>query len=229
LLAGVGATAINIGMGLVHRDLRRSYLVAAALAVVFAFYLVRGAVLLEFYIVPLLPFLALNIALAVHALTRVLPRVLALGVLLGVALGLGIYFTQVEHSGRDAFGVQQTGLQAGQLAYVRAHIPPSAIIMTDDDLWVDLHDGAGGLYPVYLHADSHWKVAGDPAVRDNPHGINRNWRNIDYVVASNKMLDILKSDGNDRYHVALNAYLHSVPVWSSHVGQVTVEVRKVVR
>jgi hypothetical protein len=193
----------------------------------FALYLTRGAVLLEFYIVPLLPFLALNIALAAHALLRPLPARWTNGLLLGLAVAGGLYFTRLEPGSQDFFSVQQTQLQTAQLAFIRSHIPRHARIMIDDDLWVDLRDSDNGRFAVYPYADSHWKIAGDPAVRDNPKGIQRNWRRIDYVVASDRMLTALKQDTTDHYHVALNAYLHSWPIWHDVQGGMTLEIRKV--
>jgi hypothetical protein len=198
---------------------------ATALCLSFALYLARGAVLLEFYIVPLLPFLALNIALSVYAVLRPLGCRIAAAGLLGMAATLAVVFTQVEKSGRDAFTVGQTDVQAAQLSYLRSHIPARARMMIDDDLWVDLHDSGGGLYPVYGHADSHWKIAGDPAVRDVV--FRRDWRRVDYVVASEEMPTTLSRDTTDRYHVARNAYIHSIPVWRDSVGRVAVEIRKV--
>lgn len=227
LIGGAAAVALNIVLAVLRPDMRRAYLMAAALAVSFALYLARGAVLLEFYVVPLLPFLALNIALAVHALVRPLPRRWTEGLLLGMAVAAGLFFTRLEPGAQDFYSLQQTQLQAAQLAFIRTHIPHHARIMIDDDLWVDLHDSNNGAFPVYPHADSHWKIAGDPAVRDNPKGIQRNWRRVDYVVASNRMLTALKRDTTDYYHVALNAYKHSYTIWRFPLGGTTVEVRKV--
>jgi 4-amino-4-deoxy-L-arabinose transferase-like glycosyltransferase len=225
ITAGVMATVFNVGVALADARLRRHYLMAAALCLSFALYLARGAVLLEFYIVPLLPFLALNIALAIHAVVRPLGRRIAAAAVLGMAAALALVFTQLEQTGRDVFTVGQTDVQLAQLSYVRSHIPARARMMIDDDLWVDLHDSGGGIYPVYRDADSHWKIAGDPAVRDVV--FRRDWRRVDYVIASDQMPTTLGRDTTDHYHVALNAYVHSIPVWRDSVGGVTVEIRKV--
>ena len=232
LVAGTAATAFNLLVGLKRRDLRRPYLVAASLAILYAFYIVRGAVLLEFYIVPLLPFLALNVALAAHALVRPLPRVVAPVTLVAAALALGVVFTQVEHRGRDAFAVQQTFLQVDQLAYVRQRIPTSAILMSDDDLWVDLHDGDNGRYPVYPRDFPYTKVADDPAVNGINTSlttpINQNWRRIQYVVASNKMWGPLRTTpSNAPQNLAQEAYRHAVVIWSEKLGGVQVQVCQV--
>ena len=54
------------------------------------------------------------------------------------------------------------------------------------------------------------------------------WHNIGYILGSYGMLDDLLMGTADPYHVALNAYLHSVPIWTDQVDNVAVSVRKVV-
>jgi hypothetical protein len=103
--------------------------------------------------------------------------------------------------------------------------------MTDDDLWTDLHDGDNGRYAVYPYAYPYHTITGDPAVNGigNPRRtpINKDWRNIQYIVASNKMAEVLRHDPTDHNGIALNAYRHSrhMQVW--RLGQVMVQVRKV--
>jgi hypothetical protein len=227
LALGTVATVVNCLLGLAMSSLRRYYLLPVALALAFALYLVRGAVLLEFYVLPLLPFMALNIALAAHALLRPLPRILSAVALILATTGFGLYFTRGESSGQQLFTQTQTRLEADQLAYIRTHLPPDATIMISDDLWVDLQDGQNGAYPAFPFADSHFKISSDPAIRDARYGIDRNWRNIDYVVQPYGLAADLAQD-SDPYKVAITAYQRSVPIWSERDGVVGVAVRKVV-
>jgi 4-amino-4-deoxy-L-arabinose transferase-like glycosyltransferase len=227
LVLGTISIAINCVLGLSVASLRRYYLLPVALALAFALYLVRGAVLLEFYILPLLPFLALNIALAAHVLLRPLPHLLSVLALLVATGGVSLYFVRGESSGQQLFTQTQTKLEADQLAYIRTHLSTDATIMISDDLWVDLHDGQNGTYPSFPFADSHFKISSDPAIRDAQYGIDRNWRNIDYVVEPYDLAADLAQD-TDPYKVAITAFQQSVPIWTERDGVVTVAVRKVV-
>src|SRR5256714_4743201 len=58
LVGGIGATLINLVIGLSNRKRHHGDLVAALLALSYAFYLIRGSVMLDFYIVPLMPCMA---------------------------------------------------------------------------------------------------------------------------------------------------------------------------
>ncbi|HKC75551.1 MAG TPA: glycosyltransferase family 39 protein [Chloroflexota bacterium] len=228
LIAGTAATLYNMVLGVRRRDLRRIYLLSAGLMIVYVLYIVRGAQLIDFYIVPLLPFLALNIALAAHALVRPLPGLSAPLALIGGALALSVFFMN-EHIAHDAFQLRQTFLQQDQVAYVRQHIPTNAVLMVDDDLWVNLHDGAGGLDPVYLYAYPYHKITGDPAVQRRLHW---DWRRIQYIIASNQQYAVLTKEATPN-DISLTAYRHSRVVMSWPRGvvpsanNVTVQVRQV--
>ena len=133
-----------------------------------------------------------------------------------------------EHIARDAFQLRLTPLQQEQVTYVREHFPTSAVLMVDDDVWVNLHDSAGGRDPVYPYAYPYSKITGDPAVQRRMHW---DWRHIQYIVASNQMYAALqKGTAND---LSLIAYRHSrvIVSWPRGVvpsaNNVTVQVRQV--
>src|SRR5205807_1665363 len=61
-----------------------------------------------------------------------------------VPMVTGGYVVVHDQSGKevphDLYKLPLTTLQAQQLAFIRQNIPPSAHIIMDDDLWVQLHD-----------------------------------------------------------------------------------------
>ena len=225
-------------IGLFSRPRNRGYIVAALLAASYALYLMRGSVMLEFYVVPLIPFLAMNLgifgAILLQPLARLRPTVLSASmqgiVILTLWAGLlsptaGYFFVKDEYGKtvpHDLYKLGLTYLQVDQLAYIRQHIPPTARIIMDDDLWVQLHDVA----PYYQFAHPHWKAAADPTVRDKL--FHRNWQNIDYIVLSNKMLQALEGnngDGNENY--ILEALQHSQQIWDEKRGGIEVQIFQV--
>ena len=122
----------------------------------------------------------------------------------------------------DLYKLPLTPLQEQQLAFIRQNIPPDAHIIMDDDLWVQLHD----VSPTYPNAHSHWKAAGDPAVRDKVFASN--WQNIDYIVMSNKMLLTMQqnnTDGGESY--ILDALQHAKPIWQLTRGDISLAVYQV--
>ena len=238
LAGGAGAMLINLYLGLRDRKHHQGELIASLLALSYIFYLVRGSVMLEFYVVPLVPFLAMNIAMLVNRLP--LPETRQLGWLFGIArtailavffavllLPAGGYLLVHDQFGKvvphDLYKLPLTPLQEEQLTFIRQHIPPSAHVIMDDDLWLQLHDVA----PVYPWAHSHWNASGDPAVRDKYFG-GGDWHSIDYIVMSNRMLIAMQQNDTDRGEdYILLALQNAKPIWQLTHGGVSLAIYQV--
>lgn len=230
LAAGGAATLVNFVWGIV--DGRKSYLlVASMLSAGYAVYLLRGSTMLEFYVVPLLPFLAMNIGIAVGCIHDRLPMIagrFAVATLLAVLIlhPTWGYVLTIDEFGKvvpqDLYKLPLNSVQAMQLAWIRKNVPADAKIVMDDDLWADLHD----VRPYYRWAHSHWKASADPDVRDKLFG--KNWRNIDYLVMSNKMLLAMQQNNADkREDWILTALANSDQVWAVERGDIKLEVYRV--
>ncbi len=235
LAAGGAAVLANLILGLRSRKRHRGHLAAALLAASYTFYLARGSQMLEFYVVPLVPFLAMNVGLLMGWLTGGLPhrapalvRAVPAAVLLGVLLlhpGLGYVLVRDEFDKvvpHDLYKLDLTAIQANQLTFIRQQIPPNAKLIIDDDIWADLHS----VRPFYKWAHSYTKAARDPDVRDKLFG--KDWRNVDYIVLSNKMRDAMELDNADGSGNWILAGLdHSRQVWVQERGDVKLEIYQV--
>lgn len=220
IVAGAVATMINLAIGLSDRGRHRNTLVASLLAIAFTVYLIRGSVMIDFYVVPVLPFFALNVGLLLSRLATAPPRVIGATLATVALVAMSIGFVAQSH---DEYFVDQTTLQAHQLAFIRANVPSNVNLLVDDDLWVDLHQPNGN-QPVYPLAHSHWKIAGDPAIQDKL--LHNNWQNLDYMVMSNKLHSIFQQNGEQ---LALTAYDHSRLLARFEEGDVELEVRQVIK
>ena len=220
LLAGALAMVGNLLVGWFGG--RRGQLVAGLLALSFLFYLARGSVILEFYVVPVLPFLALNVGMLADDVLRRLPAVLAFVAFVGAIALMLVWFIPRSY---DHYTLDLTQLQITQVNYIRKSIPSDAIILVDDDLWVDLHESARGR-PVFKNAHSHWKAADDPDIRDRL--LNGDWRNVDYLIMSNKLDEEFGRQYTDD-KLPMQALKNSEMIWSLRKGDVRLEIRKVVK
>jgi 4-amino-4-deoxy-L-arabinose transferase-like glycosyltransferase len=235
LAAGGTALVLNLILGLVSRGRHRGYLVAALLAIGYTFYLARGSQMLEFYVVPLVPFLAMNLGMLVGLVVGSLPRrvpsvvqAVPVAAFLGVMVfhpGLGYVLVRDEFGKvvtHDMYKLDLTAIQADQVTFIRQHVPPAAKLIIDDDIWADLH----GVRPFYKWAHSYSKAARDPDVRDKLFG--KDWHNVDYIVLSNKMRDAMQLDNTDGSDDWILAGLdHAQQVWVEERGDVKLEVYKV--
>ncbi len=178
----------------------------------------HGNPVYEFYIASVLAFLALNIGVAIGDLAGLL-RSPALAPVALVAIA-ALSWNNLERQ-QNIFTLDLTAIQRQALAWVREHVPDSAQIVTDDDLWVDLR-ASSEVFPNFPGAHSHWQVADDPAVyRDLFHD---DWRLIDYMVLTPNLDRIFARDESKMTYLA---YSNSTPVATFSEGNATVEIRKI--
>lgn len=230
-IVGAGAVALVLMMWWRDRAHRAGYLTVALLAIGYMFYLGRGSVLLDFYIVPLVPMLAMNIGLVAARLTRNMGPRLRVGTVAAVvvaALGIpGGYLlthnTEGELVTHDLYHLKLTRMQEEQLAYIRQNIPPDARIIIDEDLWMGLHDRE----PRYRFAHSHWKASSDPDVRDKIFQADGD--NIDYVAMSNQMRQAMEANNGDgRESWILDAIdQRGEVVWETSHGDIQLQIYRI--
>lgn len=228
LLAGLLATIGTLMLSL-SREHREVPLVGVTLLTVgYGFYLTRS-VLLDFYVAPLVPLMALNIGLLYGRIFRhAKPWAVALltACLIAVPLvsphGYLMSPDQINPNRlrlADQYRLNQTSMQLEQLRWIRTNVPPQSRLIIDDDIWVALREGK----PSYPHAQSHFKAAADPDVRDKI--FHQDWHNVDYVVMSNKMRDALVR--NNEYWIIQAIDQHGEQVWRVDRGDVHLEVIKI--
>jgi 4-amino-4-deoxy-L-arabinose transferase-like glycosyltransferase len=230
LVAGTASVLVNLYYGLRDRAGYHGELLAGLLAAGYLVYLARGSVMLEFYVVPLIPFLAMNLGMV---LARVLPlfasgattRTALLTVFLVALLSpVGGYLLVRDTTGKvvphDLYKLNLTALQAAQLQFIRTNIPPDSHIIMDEEFWVNLRD----VRPYYPYAHSHFEATGDPAVRDKL--FQQSWQNVDYIVMSNKMRVTMQQDNTsgqyDWIFDALDNHAHRI--WMLQRGGIELEI-----
>lgn len=194
----------------------RKILLVALLTLSFWLLFVRNGVVFDFYIIPLLPLSAFNIAIACNTLLRWLyqgirslifrarkERMLRQArrassgnqrgrdfvrvALLGVIL-IAIATYDLQHSA-EVYQANLTGVQTEALTWIRDNVPRNAVVVINSYFYTDLHQQGGegvGNGAIFSHADIYWNVAYDPELHDVL--LDNNWDNIDYIVADAPML-----------------------------------------
>lgn len=192
-------------------------------------FLGRGGIVLPFYLVPLLPLLALCLALVIGdavASARGLHRrslraagsALAVATLASCALLLFVAYARSE---RGLWTKDPVAGQVDAVRWIQRHVPPSSRMVIDDYMWQELHDPAGG-GPRYADAQYYWKVGEDPAVQRR--GFSNNWRDVDYVITTPQLVyDTI----HNAFPIVTPALEHSLPVAAFNSGGWQLEVRRV--
>jgi 4-amino-4-deoxy-L-arabinose transferase-like glycosyltransferase len=196
-------------------------------------FLVRGSLVLDFYLSPELPFMALNITLVMGALAddirsgvpnfkrvghrRIFFANLAsamIHILLIVSCVVGMkqaYSSPVLGLAHDPQALwkssETTETQRETLRWIQKHISHCSSLIIDPAMWTDLHDPPTG--NGFKMAHNYWQVQLDPAIKN--HVFHDDWRNVDYIVATPGLLF-------DVYHYQLklvqDALNHSTQIQS---------------
>ncbi|HEY8656179.1 MAG TPA: glycosyltransferase family 39 protein [Candidatus Limnocylindria bacterium] len=213
LAVGTAAMLANALRGL--RGDRR-LIVAAALGLVTAGYLARGGIVFSFYVVLLVPFLALNLALLFDPVLRRFPRPAALRL---AASALVLFLGVAWWSGtlQPLYTEQPSDPARTAAAWMKAHVPADARIIGRDDLFPLLREPVGG--PAFPNYTVHWKVAHDPAIRAAVFA--GTWSTVDYLVISDHVVDDFWGT-DDRIAIAAQWNAHRIARWAAPPGNTAV-------
>ena len=201
VLLGILANLVVLVIGAVNRR-RRPFLGLALLGLLFWFFLVRGGLVLEFYLTPLIPFLGLYISILIFEASRLFIRFHktwlppAFSVL--CVLALGWYYlknTPVSRAfpqnnpGFYIFTSQQTAGQKAAVDWARTYINQNAAIAIDDYSYLEFHDIQNPSGKVYPNAQWYLKIDQDPQVAQELS--RRPGPVLNYIIKTPQMQDDL--------------------------------------
>jgi 4-amino-4-deoxy-L-arabinose transferase-like glycosyltransferase len=189
------------------------HLLLSLLAISFWLVLVRGGQVLSFYIIPLIPLVALNTAVALNTILGWLGKLVRFDVVRALLLVIAIAVILPYDIKATGFRFYQhpTSAQEQALVWVRNNVPHNAFVVINSYLYLDLRvpggQGIGDGAP-YPHAEVYWNVAFDPELYQQ--ALQSNWDRIDYIVADSEMLHDIQTYGGPM-NIIKDAYDHSVP------------------
>ncbi len=190
----IAATIFNLVAGWWNRK----QLLLSLAAISFWLLLVRGGVVFEFYLIPLIPFIALNAAMAINTIMNWIGRLVRLDlmrVMLIFCIIAAIIPYDLLHA-TNIFTQQPTSVQTSALIWIRNHIPRNAVVIINSYFYTDLHQPGGegvGDGATYPYAHIYWNVAYDS---DLHHDLLKdNWDRIDYIVTDWTMLHDINDFG----------------------------------
>jgi len=219
---------------------RDRHFLLALLAIFFWLLLVRGGQVLSFYIIPLIPLVALNTAMALNTILGWLGKLVRFDVVRAVLLVIAIAAVVTYDIQDTGFRFYQhpTSAQNQALVWIRAHVPHNAFIVINSYLYLDLRVPGGvgvGDGAPYPHAEVYWNVAYDPELHDQALQ-KTNWDRIDYIVADSEMLRDIQNYGGQvgigGMGIIYQAYQNSVKLAEfradDHSLQIVVDVFQVI-
>ncbi len=204
LAIGTVAMFINILGGTVNRF----QLLAVLLAATFCIFLLSSRVVYPFSLVPLLPFMSLNTAMALNAplrwLTRKtgfdLARVLLIFVFIGMLLPASIQ-QATPLLAQDTAAPQQQAM-----LWMRDNASHTAVVITSSYMYSDLRTPGGmgvGNGTPFARAYIYSNVLPDSQIYNAQ--LQGNWQNIDFLIVDASMLKEIRSG---EQYMLLNQAIH---------------------
>lgn len=210
MIFSVAAVVFNLIAGWWNRK----QLFIALMAISFWILLIRGGVVLSFYIIPMIPLAAINAAFAFNTIFGWLGKaahfdLLRVGLLLCVLAAIVPY--DIANANVD-FTQNSTASQVQAIAWVRSHIPHNAFIVINDWMFVDLRQAGGGgvgTGATYPFANVYFNIQSDPTIYQAL--LAKNWDRIDYVIEDSEMEGDIRSTPG-QFTIISMAIQHSVKI-----------------
>ena len=151
-------------------------------------FLLRGGLVLEFYIIPLIPLISLTTAYVVHRITdffwkmKFVPlRMYAIFPVLAFLFYMCVmvfdYSTSVRSDKFNIYTSNETTAQIDAVEWILSRKMPTEFIAIDNYAYLDLNYRNNGNFK---NAEYYWKVDGDKDIKEKV--LNNDYNNIDYIL-----------------------------------------------
>lgn len=220
---GLAAIVINLGIGIKALPARIASLLALSILV----YLMRGGIVIEFYVIPLFPFMAMNVAVTAVYLgqaiatwwsrysLQVLPKlqlVPTVILLFGLPPLLIMQSFSIRH-GLNIYTANQTSVQHQAVEWILHKEHPGSFYVIDNYGFIDLMEHNKNNFEQAHH---YWTVEHDPELRDEilgnlPQG-------VDYFLVSPQLQQDLGSGGFPILGEALGNSRPVIKFWNDNWG-----------
>lgn len=181
LLVGAVSTIVLTFVGI--RQYNKQPLIIAIVLMTWSMllFLVRGKIVLNLYVVPLLPLIAISFGTLLHVIMsqKRVWKWARVGITALILAAISVTYTSLAT--HKAYSVNETSNQMSAVTWVRDNIPKDALITTDNYMYPYLAQESGFTNVSYFFATEY-----DPEVRQT---YDDDWRNIEYLIVTHEVLE----------------------------------------
>lgn len=196
IVGGAVAIVALFMLGLVKR--KYSYVFIAGIYTLGLFFLARGGIILDFYIIPMIPLMAMALGVSWTALLEALlgKYVIfrnALNIII-IACVLVVCVNEIQNAPRgNPFITNSTESQIAAINWVRQNVPENSFVAIDNYSYLDLNAPENPSGKLYQHAEWYWKIDNDIEISRDI--LKNDFRNIDVIVMTPQMDYDVKAAG----------------------------------
>ncbi|OGM74312.1 hypothetical protein A3H19_06030 [Candidatus Woesebacteria bacterium RIFCSPLOWO2_12_FULL_39_9] len=177
----------------------------------FVVFLIRGGLIIGFYIVPLIPIFALLIGEVYEYLIQKISlgnlKIYKGAIILSLVAIPALLLT--NHNGK--YTRNETNPQLKALVWVKENVPEKAYMVIDNYMYVDLKEKGFVNNKVFPNADWFWKIYYDPEIKEGKY--KNDFRKIEYITLSHEMLKQI-GEGTQDYLKDVMNNSHEVVTWT---------------
>jgi 4-amino-4-deoxy-L-arabinose transferase-like glycosyltransferase len=205
--------------------------ISALFYFLFLIFLFRGALVFEFYIIPVLPFIALNSA---YFLWLIIDKIMKrytistqnftsygyISLSLLTLLTIQLIYAPRSKNEYNIYKDNQTYSQVESVKWISSNIPANTINVIDNYAFIELNDRFKRENTVF---DYYWKIDTDPNIKYNFY--NNSYKTVDYIIVTPQMnVDV---NNNDSLSITREALHNSTVIERFERAGWYVEIRTV--
>lgn len=183
----IGISSILIGLVLSFRN--KAIRIFTFFILGFCIFLTRGSLVLDFYIVPLIPLLSLQVGFVLYYFLNLLKENKKIYIM-GLSLVTILFIIYPFKVSSDQYTRNETESQIAALQWIKTNLDEDSKIAIDNYSYLDLHTSNKFGDKVFKDADWFQKLNLDPKIRSEKY--NNDWRNIEYIALSHEMIRQVK-------------------------------------
>ncbi len=170
----------------------------------YVFFLTSGGVNFNFYILPLIPVVAMIWAIYIHNILSSLGTKMYTTAFVFVIAITGLYYG--IYGTKDHFVRDETSNQKESTIWIKENLDNEDVILIDNFAYVDLHDPRYINEKTFPNADWYYKVSRDIEVGEQKYDLD--WRNFDFLSVTHEMMKQIQ-EGQDP--IIRTAYEYGYP------------------
>lgn len=191
------AGSISLLTSMILNQRYREIKAIALTAIVEILFLARGKLVIDFYILPVIPLVAMSIGIMIaRPLVWAKDHISPIGYSVTICFIIALLFIT---SGTPAFSKDETTNQQDAITWIEQHIPKNAYIAIDNYAYPELHDVDG-----YKNADFVYKIQYAPEIKVGKY--HNNPYTIQYLLITHE--EIIQMKGK-RFPFIQQAFDHS--------------------
>jgi len=171
----------------------------------YTIFLIRGGLVLDFYIIPLFSLFAIIATLLLYYILNLYIKNYKIKNAIIIAIMILIAFFYATLENKKVYRNNETKSYKQSIKWIKQNLSTNDSLAIDVNMLVDLKDKDNK--KAFYNADWFYKIDKDEAIKEKKY--HSDWKNLDYIILTHEMLNRM---GSGEFPITREAFLNSTPV-----------------